>query len=474
MTMIKAKVDFSKKLRVWDGFGVNYVETCQTPDYAANPQDYGGFSTLSPEKRNEILDLIFSGDGLKPGVVKMFFDPFHQTEENRNKPAIGDIDQSLYDHRTSSRWTRYFAAEGQKRTRADGRELQIVTTLYGPPGWMTRQKFVRGRDLDPECKLELAKYYVSWVKYLREEEGLPVRYISLHNEGEDYVRWPEDGSSPNWEHGHDYNLYWPVEQVVEFIKLVRDVLDAQGMKEVGVSPGETTNWFRFAEWGYADAIADDAEALEKLGLITSHGFIGTWQRWFGDTRSTGIDLLREKKPGLHSWTTSISWSKMDVHYLNEFRHNIYAAKVNALIPWACIQWSSRWAKGDPNPGTAFRINGDGSYTVEPGYYYYKQLCRAGQPGMSVAGVACNDTELNFLAFSGNDTGNPDAFVVLNTSQEDKTVDIRITGCDADTYKVYRTSVSERYTSLGEFKSMEGIVTYTAPAGSATTFYTDRA
>jgi hypothetical protein len=40
-------VDFTKKLRTWDGFGVNYVEVAQTRGYGTNPQEYGGFGTLS-------------------------------------------------------------------------------------------------------------------------------------------------------------------------------------------------------------------------------------------------------------------------------------------------------------------------------------------------------------------------------------------------------------------------------------------
>jgi len=30
---VQAEVDFSKKLRDWDGFGINYVETCQTSNF---------------------------------------------------------------------------------------------------------------------------------------------------------------------------------------------------------------------------------------------------------------------------------------------------------------------------------------------------------------------------------------------------------------------------------------------------------
>lgn len=32
-------IDFSVKLRTWDGFGFNYVVTAQTVDYNTNPTD---------------------------------------------------------------------------------------------------------------------------------------------------------------------------------------------------------------------------------------------------------------------------------------------------------------------------------------------------------------------------------------------------------------------------------------------------
>ncbi len=468
--MIKAKVNFSKKLRDWDGFGVNYVETCQTEDYARNPQDYGGFSTLSEEKRQEILDHIFGEEGLKPGVVKMFLDPFHQQQDKQNQEGLNFIDQRLYDHETTTKWMRYFVEQGLEKSRKKGRDLEIITTLYGPPAWMTKQGFMRGRDLDPKFKQELAKYMVSWVQYLRENE-VPVRYISLHNEGEDFTRWPEDGSESYLDDGHDYNMYWNEELVAEFLTLTKEVLDANQLADIGVTPGETTNWYRFQEWGYAETIADDQKAIESLGLITSHGFIVlNSNRWFADGRSTGVDMLREKNPDLHAWTTSISWKNMDIDFLKEFRFNIYCTKVNAIIPWACVQWSSKWVGGDPNPGTAFRVDGNGDYTIEQGYFYYKQLCRAGQPGMAVSSVRCNDTELQFIGFSSNGTDNSDAFIILNVSEEDKKVTVELSGAISEVFEGYRTSDNERYSFIGEFEMADGAIEYTVPARSATTFY----
>ncbi|MEE9461803.1 MAG: hypothetical protein V3V53_08220, partial [Bacteroidales bacterium] len=94
---VEAGIDFTQTLQDWDGFGVNYVEVAQTTDYKNDPQEYGGFSLLTEEERQEIIDMIFGEDGLKPAIVKMFYDPFHQ--ETPGAP---------FDHETTTKWMRYF------------------------------------------------------------------------------------------------------------------------------------------------------------------------------------------------------------------------------------------------------------------------------------------------------------------------------------------------------------------------------
>ena len=473
--MRRTQVDFSTSLREWDGFGVNYVEASQTRDYQVEPQEYGGFSLLCEGDRQAILDMIFGPDGLRPGVVKMFLDPFHQSEPGEGydwDPNV--IDPEAYDHERTTRWMRYFVAEGLQRTRARGDELEVVVTLYGPPPWMTRQRFVRGRDLDPALKHECAKYMIAWAKYLREVEDVPVKYISLHNEGEDWERWPLDGSTAGGAN-HDYNLYWPPEQVADFIRFMPAMLDAQGMGDVGMAPGETTNWYRFSEWGYASAIANDEQAVSNIGLITSHGFKGAGpeSRWYGDWRSLGNDILRARRPDLHSWVTSTSWSNMDVFFVNELRNLIYMTKVNAIIPWACIQQAGKWVGGDPNPGCAFKVS-EAGYEIQPGYHYYKQVCRAGQPGMAVAHVASNDSLIGLIAFASNGTKHPDAFVVLNMSGERRPLQIEVSGSSARSFTAYYTSDDERYAVLGTMAVEDRAVAYDAPPRSVTTFYANPA
>jgi O-glycosyl hydrolase len=458
---VRAAVDFSRELRGWDGFGVNYVEVAQTTDYDADPQEYGGFSLLSERERQEIVDLIFGNDGLKPGLVKMFCDPWHEAEPG-----------GPFDHKTSTKWMRYFVREGLRKTRARGDDLTIITTLYGPPPWATKQKFLRGRDLDPKRKRDLASYMIDWVRYLREQEGIPVEYVSLHNEGEDWMRWPADGKSGNIGHGHDYNMFWPPEQVVDFLKFMRPMLDNAGLWNVGLTPGECSNWYRFSAWGYADAIADDPLALKSLGLVTSHGFYnGTYGRWFGEHRSVGIDVLRVKRPELHAWVTSTSWSKMDATNLEEMHGNIYSAKVNGIIPWACIQRPAKWVGGDPNPGTAIRVSEDGTYEVTRGYYYYKQVCRAGQPGMAVVRTMAMDSEIAVIGFSRNGTKNPDVLVLVNIGKQGKQVALKITGTRSQRFDAFRTTDgNDRYEHVGQFTLENDSIVYDAPSRSATTFY----
>jgi hypothetical protein len=215
---------------------------------------------------------------------------------------------------------------------------------------MTKQKFMRGRDrgrdLDPALKAEQAEYMIAWVQYLRDEEKFPVKYISLHNEGEDFGRWPTDGSWGGYAQ-HDYNGYWHSSQVVDFLKLMRPLLDKQGLQGVGVTPGEPSTWDRFINWGYAWAIYQAETALGNLGLVTSHGFGNLAQN-----TGMGIDLLRVKRPELRSWTTLMSWGQMDVNFLEMIRQNIYNAHVNAVIPWACIQtdiWGSAATRTPARP-----------------------------------------------------------------------------------------------------------------------------
>lgn len=465
-TAVRAGVDFSKSIREWDGFGFNYVETAQTLDYSTDPQEYGGFSLLDESEKQEIIDLVFGENGLKVGIVKMFLDPWHQSRSG-----------GAFDHRSSTENMRYFVREGLKKTRARGGDFEIITTLYGPPAYMTKQKFLRGRDFDPNHKEDLANYLIDWVKFLKNEEKLPIKYLSLNNEGEDWWRWPADGKSGNIGHGHDYNMYWPPELVTEMVKYLRERLDAEGLQDIGITNGEPSNWYRFSTWGYATAFQDDKKALDALGIVTSHGFYngGYRNRWFGPHTSEGIDLLREKRPGLKAWVTSTSWSNMDAKNVKEMHGNIYNAKVNAIVPWAGIQRPPQWVGGDPNPGSAFTVYESGNYDVRRGYYFYKQVSRAGQPGMTVVRTTSMDSQVAVIGFGANGTKNQDAIIVTNWSDENKKISVAVDGIKSKSFTAFRTTEAgnlnkERYMKLADQTLKNGKLVFDLPAGAVVTFF----
>ncbi len=471
-------VYFDRPLRDWDGFGVNYVEACQTRDYSKFAQDYSGFSFASEETREKILEMIFGEDGWKPSLTKLFLDPFHEglTKAGNDNDDPLKMNMAGFDHESTTEWMRYFNREGQKRVQKWGGKLTGMVTLYGPAPWQTTQKYVLGRDIDPNEKYEVAEYMVSWAKYLREEENLDIRYISFHNEGDAYYRWPRDGSNPGEDH-RDYNSYWTPDQVVDFLKITQKVLEANDLKEVGLTPGETQTWFRFDTWGYATAIVNDKNALENLSLITSHSF-AVWDIpnsvYYGDYRSVGQDLIQEQRPDVKSWVTSRPWT-IDYQFIENIRRDIYECKVNGLIPWAPISGAGQWmeSNGEYRDGSmrcAFNIREDGSLEILKGYYFYKQVSRAGQPGMHVAQVINLDPALGVIAFSSAKTKNPDAFIIINKSEKEKDIKITVSGSKSKSFEVYRTSPEEDYQQFNDIKTNDNKLIYTCPAGSVTTFF----
>jgi hypothetical protein len=490
---VPALVDFSGKLQPWDGFGVNYVETSQTFDYNKWPQDYGGFSVLSQGSREKIIDLVFGDDGLQPDLIKMFLDPLHQS-----------VEDGPYDHETTTASMRHFVKRGHEISLRRGQDLSIITTLYCPPGYMTLQRQIRGRDFNPEYGDHLAAYLVNWARFLREKEGLPLKYISLHNEGESWLRWPLDGKLADIDAtGHDYNMFWNPGLVNDVLIRTRSALDDAGLREVGLTPGESTNWFRFGAWGYASELADDPAALEALALITSHGFyVGGIEtgRWYGPHSNRANSILRGAKSGLHSWTTSSAWCIkndrlvvddniirryiVNSAFILEIYSNIYEAQVNGYIPWAFIQRASQWIRPDPNPGSAFRVFDDGTWEIRKGYYYYKQVTSAGRNGMHVVHTTSMDSRLNIIGFSGQGTPHPDAVVVVNSGTEDMNVRLQVKDSRHQNFRAYRTSGSDvyeytetamyqadgdNYLPLGTFTLDEGMIIYKVPANSVTTF-----
>lgn len=465
METIPAEVDFSRKLQPWDGFGFNYVEAAQTRDYSASPQDLGGFSLLSAEQKKEIVDLVFSSDGLDVDVLKMFLDPWHQSSP-----------EAEFDHETTTRHMLEFAEAGAALRRKQGRGLQIITTLYGPPPWATQQKHIGGRDLDPAQRANVIDYVLDWVEFLR-ERGLDVRYISPHNEGEDFYRWSFDEGKQRMVR-FDYNAYWRPEEVNSFIREAAAEIQRRGLQDLGVTNGEPSNWTRFYHWGYAKALYDDKEALSGLGLLTTHGFINgdPSKMSYGTAQGLTTGLLRRERPDLRAWVTSLSWGEMDTRFIRLIHENIYSAGANAVIPWAGIQKIGGWIGDYKHANAAILIDDEGRYEVTRGYHFFKQLTKAGRRGTSVAYSMAANSQVHVMAFAGDGGDLPDAFVVSSSiAIWGLPIRIAVRGSTAKRFKAYRTSEDgkELFKEIGIFPVQDGAVVYDPPSGTTTTFVAER-
>jgi hypothetical protein len=163
---------------------------------------------------------------------------------------------------------------------------------------------------------------------------------------------------------------------------------------------------------------------------------------------------------------------MGVDFIRMVHENIYSAGINAIIPWAGIQHPAAWIDGDPNPGCAFRVNADGSYEVLKGYYFYKQLTRAGHRGMAVVKTGLANPQAHLIAFAGNGSGHPDAFVLTsNIYIWSLPIRIELNGTDSKRFKAFRTSEdgTERFKEIGLFEVVDGSIIYDPPRGTTTTF-----
>jgi hypothetical protein len=156
------------------------------------------------------------------------------------------------------------------------------------------------------------------------------------------------------------------------------------------------------------------------------------------------------------------------------RRDIYECKANGLIPWALISGDREWlgSDGEYKDGSmdkAFSIHRDGSLTVNEHYYYYKQVTRAGQPGMQVAEVINFDPGLGVIAFKAGSAEQQDAFVLVNKTEKAKNVNIRVHGA-TDKFTAFRTMARENYREIGTFFADDGLISYACPPRSVSTFF----
>jgi len=112
--------------------------------------------------------------------------------------------------------------------------------------------------------------------------------------------------------------------------------------------------------------------------------------------------------------------------------------------------------------------------VEQGYYLFKQLSRAGQPGMAVADVATSDPNIQSIAFAANGTANPGAFLLFNLSEHSHpAIRVRVSGIEASSFDAYVTGFRKQYEPMGAIPVQNGVLECAVPPQAVVTFFAKR-
>ena len=123
-------------------------------------------------------------------------------------------------------------------------------------------------------------------------------------------------------------------------------------------------------------------------------------------------------------------------------------------------------------GTAILVDREGNFALTPGYYFYKQLTRAGKRGMGVTHTLASNPQLFLIAFAGQDSGHPDAFV-LTSNIRIWTLPLRVEvkGTPFKRFRAWRSSEDgkEQFRDVGIFDVIDGAILYDPPAGTTTSF-----
>jgi O-glycosyl hydrolase len=271
-----------EKHQVIEGFGASAAWWAQ---------DVGGWED---EKRKRIVELLFNpetGIGLTifrynigAGLAGNIQDPWRTAETFEVSPGVYD-----WSRDANAIWV-------MKAAQAEGAD-QFLAFVNSPPARMTISGLTTGgvkgaSNLSSEMYDDFAQYMVDVVRHLREDEGIPVSWISPVNE----PQW-----SWNFEKGQEGNHYGPVE-VLEVTRALIRALEANGMSDdVKVSVFESGEWKKSQV--YIDKLLKDPEVAPHLEHLAIHSY---WSKY--DDKRPIANFIERNFPGTKIWQTE--WTEM--------------------------------------------------------------------------------------------------------------------------------------------------------------------
>ena len=277
---LSIEVDPSHTYQVIESFGVSGAWWAQ---------EVGGWQA---DNRQKVIDLLFDpikGIGLTLYRYNIGAGGGGEIQDYWRKTEGFEIGPRIYDWRRDANATRIL-----KMVHAAGID-QFVAFANSPPSRLTRSGMVSG-SVDGESNLglyqeeEFAQYLVDIVRYLRQELGIPIGWISPINE-------------PQWEwnlsNGQEGCHYTP-EETAALVYALQEAITKNGL-EVKVLAPESAKWS--GSQVYIDALYQNFKLFSNLDQFAIHSYWST-----PEEKEQLAGYIRETYPGVRLWMTE--WTEM--------------------------------------------------------------------------------------------------------------------------------------------------------------------
>lgn len=277
-------VDLGDRYQEIEGFGVSGCWWAQ---------DVGGWRD---ENRRRIVQLLFDrtgGIGLSMYRYNIGAGSGHNIADPWRRTETFEVGPGQYD------WTRDRNAVWVLKAARDAGVGKFIAFANSPPARMTRTGYVSGgphgeSNLREDMYGEFAQYLVDVVRHLREDEDVPIGWISPINE----PQWA--WKNANGQEGCHYTT----DELVAFLEVLLQHIYDSGL-DVRISAVEAGEWATASI--YLDRLLDSPRLREALDHFAVHSY---WSK--PEDKRRFVAYLRTQAPQMRLWMSE--WTEMEQGY----------------------------------------------------------------------------------------------------------------------------------------------------------------
>lgn len=385
------------------GFGGAFTESA-AHNYAA----------MSADKKKELAEAYFGQEGLRYSLGRIHMNSCDFALGNYTYVEEGDTGLKTFSIAHDRKEIIPLIRDAQQ---AHGEEMGFLVSPWSPPSFMkTNGEMNHGGKLKQEYYQAWASYFVKFIKAYQ-EEGIPIRYLTVQNEPMAVQTW-------------DSCIYTAQEEAY----FVREYL-GPALIEAGLSQTGIFVWDHNKEEAYqrfCETMAD-----EKTRAYIS----GAAVHWYTGDHFEAIELIRKKYPDKEVFFTEgcVEYSRFadsgEVEKAEMYAHDILGnlkAGISASFDWNLLLD----AEGGPNHvgnycAAPIMCNpAEDTYEKRLSYYYIGHFSRYVEPGAVRIGLTRYCDAVEAAAFLNPDGGR--VVILLNKTGQEVPVTVREAGSGMET------------------------------------------